>query len=288
MTALAPRRPPSRPAPLARLEAPTPPLGLRLKAFALAELMEAQALLAKPGDGRHEGVHQARKRLRRTRAALALGRKGLGAPGRRLDQGLGRLCRGLSPLRDAQALIEGLQRLPASEPGALSAALPQMLALAHQRRDDCLARTLARDPDFRRRRDRLLAMAARLEALDWDRVKPGAIAKALARSEKRLARARRRAAREPANDERWHAMRRRLRRLRQQDHLLAALEPGLRPAASVTAEEAAVLGEAQDDALLLRHCRSRSPFPPPLRALLRAEVRTRLGRVRRPLATAKD
>lgn len=277
----------SRPAPVAKPEAPTPPLGLRLKAFALAELKEAQALLAKPGDGRHEGVHQARKRLRRTRAALALGRKGLGGSGRRLDEDLGRLCRGLSPLRDAQALIEGLQRLPASEPGALAAALPQMLALAHQRRDDFLARTLSRDPDLRKRRDRLQAMAVRVEALGWDRVKPGAIAKAMARSEKRLAKARRRAAREPANDERWHAMRRRLRRLRQQDHLMATLEPGLRPAASVTAEEAAVLGEAQDDALLLRHCRSHSPFPPAVRAMLRTELKTRLGHVRLPMATAK-
>lgn len=287
MTPPAPRRSRSRPAPVAKPEAPTPPLGLRLKAFALAELKEAQALLAKPGDGRHEGVHQARKRLRRTRAALALGRKGLGGPGRRLDEDLGRLCRGLSPLRDAQALIEGLQRLPASEPGALAAALPQMLALAHQRRDECLARTLVRDPDFRQRRVRLQAMAVRVEDLDWDRVRPGAIAKAMARSEKRLAKARRRAGRELANDERWHALRRRLRRLRQQDHLMATIEPGLRPVASVTAEEAAVLGEAQDDALLLRHCRSHSPFPPAMRVMLRAELRARLGCVRRPLATAK-
>lgn len=280
MTPTARRRPP----PVAPPEAPGLPLGLRLKAFALAELRDAQDLLAKPGAGRHEGVHQARKRLRRTRAALALGRKGLGEAGRRLDADLGRLCRGLSPLRDAQALIEGLQRLPASRPGALSAALPGMVSLANRRRDHCLARELSRDPDLLRRRLRLAAMAARLEALDWSAVKPGAVAKAQARSERRLARARRRAGREPASDDRWHAMRRRLRRLRQQDHLLAALAPGLCPVASVSAEEAAVLGEAQDDALLLRHCRSRSPFPPPLRALLRAEVRTRLGRVRGPLA----
>lgn len=272
--------------PLATPEAPTLPLGTRLRAFALAELREAQALLAKPGEGRHEGVHQARKRLRRARAALALGRKGLGREGRRLDEDLGRLCRGLSPLRDAQALIEGLQRLPASEPAPLAVALPEMVALARLRRDDCLARSLARDPDFQRRRERLQAMATRLEALDWSDVKPGAVAKSVARSEARLAKARRRAVRDPKDDARWHAMRRRLRRLRQQDHLLAALEPDLRPAGSVTAEEAAVLGEAQDDALLLRHCGSHSPFPPPLRRLLRAEARVRLGRVRTPASAA--
>lgn len=275
-------RPPVKPAPAGTPQAPPLPLGRRLKVFALSELAEAQALLAKPGESRHEGVHQARKRLRRTRAALALGRKALGREGKRLDEDLARLCRGLSPLRDAQALIEGLQRLPASEPGPLAAALPDMVALARRRRDDCLARSLARDPDFQRRRDRLKAMAARLEALDWDEVTPGAVAKSVVRSEERLARARRRATRAPKDDARWHAMRRRLRRLRQQDHLLAALEPGLRPVGNVTAEEAAVLGEAQDDALLLRHCGSHSPFPPPLRRLLRAEARVRLGRVRTP------
>lgn len=282
------RRTLSRPAPVAKPDAPSLPLGLRLKAFAISGTEEARALLAKPGDDRHHGVHQARKRLRRTRAALALGRKALGRDGRRLDEELGRLCRGLSPLRDAQALIEGLQRLPASEPGPLASALPEMEALARQRRDECLAKTLARDPDLKRRRERLLALARRLEALDWEGVKPGAVAKAIARSEERLAKARRRAARDPRDDARWHAMRRRLRRLRQQDHLLAAVEPGRQPIGSVTAEEAAVLGEAQDDALLLRHCGSRSPFPPPLRKLLRAEARARLGRVRTPLAPAKD
>lgn len=284
------RNTPVKPTPAAKPtaipEAPARPLGLRLQDFALVELREAQALLAKPGDDRHEGVHQARKRLRRTRAALALGRKALGREGRRLDEDLGRLCRGLSPLRDAQALIEGLQRLPATAPGPLASALPDMVALARKRRDDCLARALVRDPDFKRRRDRLQAMIVRLEALDWAGVKPGAVAKSIARSEKRLAKARRRAARDPRDDARWHAMRRRLRRLRQQDHLLSAVEPDLRPVGSVTAEEAAVLGEAQDDALLLRHCGSHSPFPPPLRRLLRAEARARLGRVRTPAPAA--
>ncbi len=54
----------------------------------------------------------------------------------------------------------------------------------------------------------------------------------------------------------------------------------------VTADEATVLGEAQDDALLLRHCGSHSPFPPLLRKLLRAEARARLGRVRAPAPAA--
>lgn len=275
-------RPAAAPSAAAESPPPLPPLGQRLKAYALAELGEAQALLATPGDKRHGGVHQARKRLRRTRAALALGRKALGREGRRLDDDLGRLCRGLSPLRDAQALIEALQRLPATAPGPLASALPDAVVLAHRRRDAILAAALARDPDFKRRRARLRAMALRLEGLAWADVTPRAVAKAAVRSEERLAKARRRAQRDPGNDARWHTLRRRLRRLRQQDHLLAALAPDLRPADSVSAEEAAVFGEAQDDVLLLRHCGSHSPFPPPLRKLLRAEARARLARARKP------
>jgi CHAD domain-containing protein len=285
MATRAPRTTAAKPAPAARPDAPALPLGLRLKAFALSELCEAQALLAKPGEQRHEGVHQARKCLRRTRAALDLGRKALGGEGRRLYEDLGQLCRGLSPLRDAQALIEGLRRLSVGEPGAFATALPELVDRARQRRDDRLARALVRDPDFQRRRDRLQAMAARLELLDWVEVQPGAVAKAVARSEERLAEARRRAARDPGDDTRWHVMRRRLRRLRQQDHLLAALQPELRPDDKATADEATALGEAQDNALLLRHCRSRSPFPSTLRNLLRVEARAQLHRGRSPLAT---
>ena len=272
----------SRPGPAPKPLASGLPLGLRLRAFALGELAQAQLLLAKPGESRHEGVHQARKCLRRTRAALALGRKALGRDGRTLDDDLGRLCRGLSPLRDAQALIEGLQRLPVAGADPLALAVPDMVALARQRRDQFLARSLVRDPDFQRRRDRLKAMAVRLEGLDWQGVKTGAVRKAVARSEARLAKARRRATRHPGDDALWHAMRRRLRRLRQQDNLLAGIQPDRRPTDTASADEATVLGEAQDDALLLRHCGSHSPFPPPLRRLLRAQVRVRLCSVRAP------
>ena len=43
---------------------------------------------------------------------------------------------------------------------------------------------------------------------------------------------------------------------------------------------------AQDDALLLRHCASRSPFPPPMRRLLRDLARERLARVRDSVVVA--
>ena len=260
--------------------APDPDLGLRLRDFVLAEMHEAAAQLARPGDDRHQGVHQARKRLRRVRAVLALGRPALGDAGRRLDDEIGQLCRGLSPLRDAQALIEGLERLDADEAGERAGG-PEAVGLARQRRDTQLQLALARDPDFRRRRERLADLGRRLERLDWESLDPPCVAAAVKRSERRLERAFKRARRAPGDEERWHVMRRRFRRLRQQDNVLAQEQPDLRPARPVSADEAAALGEAQDDALILRCCGRHSPFPPELRASLRRLARDRLGRARR-------
>ncbi|KFN48598.1 hypothetical protein N790_06165 [Arenimonas malthae CC-JY-1] len=259
---------------------PQEPLGQRLRDYALSELTSAAEQLAREGDARHAGVHQARKRLRRTRATLALARRPLGDTGRRLDDALGQACRGLCGLRDAQALVEGLARLEATAPVELREQLPHAIALASARRDALMAAALARDPGFERHRKRLLALAARLARLDWDAVDETVVAKGVARSERRLAKARRRAERAPGDDERWHVLRRRLRRLRQQDHLLLALAPELRPASGASPEEATTLGEAQDDVLLLRACGRGSPFPVPLRRALRALAARRLRQVR--------
>lgn len=264
-----------------RDQAPADPdLGPRLRRFVLAEIDGAAAQLARPGDDRHTGVHQARKRLRRVRAVLALGREALGKSGRRLDEELGRLCRGLSPLRDAQALIEGLERLgPGDE--ADPAAWSDAIGLARIRRDRQLQTALARDPDFRRRRARLQAFARRLDRLDWGAVDAPVVAAAVARSERRLERVQRRVRRSSGDEERWHVMRRRFRRLRQQDNVLAQELPELRPARPVSADDASALGEAQDDALILRCCGRHSPFPPTLRQSLRRIARERLVRARR-------
>lgn len=263
-----------------------PPIGDALRAFALDELANAARQLAREGGDRHAGIHQARKSLRRVRATLALARRALGEPGIRLDEDIARLCRGLSALRDGQALVEALKRLDPAAPPVLQALLPQAIELAKARREDLLQRALARDPGLARRRQRLEAFAQRLARLPWNEVRGKRVARAVARSERRLAKSRRRVLRQPGHDERWHVLRRRLRRLRQQDHLLLALAPDLRPVAGVPLDEATMLGEAQDDVLLLRHCGSRSPFPPALRRELRAVARERLRRVREAVAAA--
>jgi CHAD domain-containing protein len=257
------------------------PLGMRLLVFAGEQLQQAQIDLARKGEALHEGIHQARKCIRRARATLALGARVFGQRADALDDELGRLCRGLSHLRDAQALIEVLQRLDAQAPDRIRAILPAAERLARQRRDDILERALARDPAFMARRMRLQAAQHRLARLDWRAVDEADLSSAIKRSQRRADKAAKQVKRHRDDDDAWHIYRRRLRRLRQQDSLLTALLPAVRLSKKRSHALADVLGESQDDALLLRHCDSRSPFPSDQRKQLRAIARERLRRTRR-------
>jgi CHAD domain-containing protein len=232
--------------------------GPALRALALHELAAAREQLARSGEARHEGVHQARKALRRSRAALALGRKRLGSRSKRVDADLASLCRGLSPLRDAQALVETLERLLSNAPEPLQSELPELIQQARDRRDQRLSKALDRDPELEHRRTRIEALAGRLAKLDWARIDEHSVAAAVAHSERRLTTARERIALYPGEDARWHTLRRRLRRLHQQHNLLRRIAPVWQVDAHATSDEASRLGEAQDDALLLRHCRRNS------------------------------
>ena len=100
-------------------------IGPRLMAYASEQLLQAETHLARKGEARHSGIHEARKCIRRARATLALGASVFDRRAKRLDDDLGRLCRGMSPLRDAQALIEALRRLENSAPPAVHAILPR-------------------------------------------------------------------------------------------------------------------------------------------------------------------
>jgi CHAD domain-containing protein len=256
------------------------PLGLRLLVFAGQQLQQAQTGLSRKGEALHEGIHQTRKCIRRTRATLALGARIFGPRAQALDDELGRLCRGLSHLRDAQALVEVLQRLDAQAPEPIRAILPAAERLARQRRDDILERALVRDPAFMARRLRLQAAQQRLARLDWRAVDEAEVSSAIKRSQRRADKAAKQIKKHPDDDEAWHVYRRRLRRLRQQDSLLAELLPALRLSKKRARDLADILGESQDDALLLRHCDRRSPFPSDQRKQLRAIARERLHRTR--------
>ena len=255
-------------------------IGTCLSAFIQAQLQAAQQQLARKGLARHQGIHEARKCIRRTKAALAIGLPVFGERGMRLNSELGRICRGLSPLRDAQALIEVLQRLHASAAGTLQHILPEAESAARQRRDLMLDKALAGDPKFKRRCLRLQRISERLQRLAWDSVSENDVAAAVKRSERRLEKAGKRVRQCPNEDERWHGYRRRLRRLRQQASLLSRMGVDIGLQADAFKAQTDALGEAQDDVLLIRHCGSRSPFAREHRRLLRKSAHQRLFNAR--------
>jgi len=256
------------------------PTGVPLRDLALAQLDIAHALLAGAPDTLHQGIHQARKSVRRVRAALALASGRLGHATERVDAELRRWCRGLSPLRDAQALVEALGRLQDDDfaaPGDGRLAI----ALAVQRRDSTLHSALARDPAFASRRARLVRVRRQIESLPWHLADPSTALANLAKASRRVDKARERAGRHPDRDLDWHRLRRRIRRVRQMQ-TLAATAYGIAADSDASSDAIAeALGLAQDDGLILRTCRSRAAFPLSIRRALHAGAVERIVRARR-------
>jgi CHAD domain-containing protein len=247
-------------------------IGAALQADAAHELERAARQLARPGEERHDGIHQARKSIRRARAALALGGAAFAAsaPVRRIDAELRSLCRGLSSLRDADALRDALLHLQADAVlGPIEC--ERLCAFVATLRARRLAAALARDPDFARRRARLQAALARVAALPWGGVDEAAVRAAHAESLSRLGKALKRT-RKSEDPEDWHRLRRRLRRLRQQESALGRCAPALGLQTAGIGELAERMGGAQDHALLLAHCQRSGVFPARDRATLRRLV----------------
>ena len=259
--------------------AASPPRAL-LGKLVLEQLQAAHDLLASGPASIHQGVHQARKQLRRVRAALALAGPVLRASAQRLDAELGRLCRGLSPLRDAQALVEALTRL-GEDGAAIPTDLSAAIALAEQRRETVLAAAMARDAGFASRRRRIKRALVFVGRLPWQRVDCQTAMASLDHAGRRVAKAEKRANKHPGRDEAWHRLRRRVRRLRQmQSRAQAAF--GIDQAMHDDSEHlATALGQSQDDTLIVRYCQSRSPFPAPMRRDLCAIATGRIRHARR-------
>jgi len=247
-------------------------IGDGLRAYAEHELERAARQLGRPGDERHAGVHQGRKAIRRTRAVLALCAEALAsAPAAdRLDRELRGLCRGLSALRDADALRDGLLQL-ARDAVIGPIECERLLASVAARRAERLAVALRRDPDFARRRERLQRGREALDTLPWAAVTDTVVVRGHARSLKRVEQARRRAV-DSDDPEDWHRLRRRLRRLRQQESALAEVAPGADWETPGLGELAERMGLAQDHALLLARCRRHGLFAARDRATLRRLV----------------
>jgi CHAD domain-containing protein len=266
-------------------------IGIKLGDFVLEQLTQAQGLLVCRGEKRQQGVHEARKCMRRARSAIAmLDGKRLKAASR-LDKSLAKLCRSLSSLRDAQALNEALSRLGQAKsigemtsPSADAAMLSRALVAADAIRKQALKQALLQDPEFAERRARLQSAGADSAALPWLELTAQDLTAALQYSDQRAEKAARRAAKDTKDDERWHSFRKRVRRLRQQRGILEKIAPRLLPKqlsgkkhANAKAQE---LGESQDDALLLQFCKQPSHFKKDVRIWLREVAKARLKQVR--------
>jgi len=239
-----------------------------LRSYACAELDRAIAHLGWRGGRVHEGVHQARKSLRRTRATLALGAVVLGPGAELIDREVRRVNRRLSKMRDAQALVETLDRLIAK--GKPPEALP---VLRRARRTAAIARVesarreLASDPNLARKRALLSTLRAALPALPWDSLTETRVRDALANGLVEIDVAGSRA-RATGRDDDWHRWRRRVRRLSQQHRAVGSLIVDINAARRRVKTLAELLGEGQDYALLHDHCGKRSIFPDPDRQIL--------------------
>lgn len=231
------------------------PLGLRLHAYVDAELAHAAAELAWRGARRHEGVHLARRHLRRVRAVLALARQPLAELGETVHARVRRALHSLGPVRDAQAMLDTFDRLVEDTAPRV---LPRRVALrsALQRdRDALMAGLLARDADFARLRRRLQAMREWLNDAPWQALRREHVDTALHRGERRLHKAAKRARRQGDAAAR-HRWRRRWRRLRQQAGALEAVGSRAGHAQHASAGRgSSVLGE-EHDLHLLRNCLS--------------------------------
>src|SRR5262245_59872294 len=141
-----------------------------LRAYADAELGRAIAHLGWHAGRVHEGVHQARKSLRRTRAVLALGAPILGPGATLIDREVRRVNRRLSRMRDTQALVETLDRLigKKSTPDETLPVLRRARRTAAQARAEGARRELADDPNLGRKRAVLTMLRAGLQALPWE------------------------------------------------------------------------------------------------------------------------
>jgi CHAD domain-containing protein len=269
------------------------PIGKKLGEFVRQQLLQAEGLLARAGEKRHKGVHEARKCMRRVRSVVAMLDKKNAKAASRLDQDLGELCRSLSSLRDAQALNEALSRLAKarSEPNPETAPelhdkelLERALVCAAAIRTEALEQELLRDPDLANRRAQLQVFVAESAALPWLEMTEQDLNEALDDSEKRLEKAAIRAKKDLKDHDRWHCYRKRVRRLRQQHGILEKIAPkllahGLNDVKRSEAK-ATELGESQDDALLLQFCKKPSAFDKELRRWIRAIAKARLKQTR--------
>ena len=259
-------------------------LGAALRDYGLAELATAIDALRMRGSRVHAGVHRARKSIRRTRALLALGGAALGPGAALLDRQLRRVNRRLSPLRDAHALVETIDRLTLkARDEAVSGVLKRARRVAAGRRA-----TLARTPPFTQplgdAQALLMTLQAALHGLPWASLVAEEVIEAMAAAARKAEGARHRAQTRGKSED-WHRWRRRMRRMSQQHRAATSVRLAPVPPSLFDKNLTEQLGVMQDLSLLVEHCERDSPFSKPDRQVLRRFAEGTLARQRRRVAS---
>jgi CHAD domain-containing protein len=212
------------------------------------EQLEAAAEILDAGEDPVEAIHDARKRIKKTRALLRLARPGMKPKAyRRLNRELRDTGRGMSGSRDADVLVETVEdlaeRFGSRAPKTFFAGVRQPLA-TH-------AQALRKDADATCHVAALRGLAEDewpLRGLDAD-----ALTEALQRTYARGRKAFVRADREPTTTN-LHEWRKRVKDLWYQQRLLADTWPGVMKAQAKEAKTLSkLLGEDHDLAVLAEH-----------------------------------
>jgi CHAD domain-containing protein len=227
-----------------------------LSRVASEQLSDALAGLQDPGDP-VKAVHEARKSVKKSRAALRLARPALPKDAyRREDRALRDAGRSLSGARDADVLLETVDalserfagQLPEAEFAELRERMAEQLAAVREGGDDTAAAA-----------ELLEAAAARIEqwpldSVDWDTALDGAT-DAYARGRKALA-----IAEDDPDDEHLHDLRKRVKDLWYHQRLLTDAWPGIMNAQVDETDGLAVnLGDDHDLAVLTDYLRRTAP-----------------------------
>ena len=187
------------------------PVADGIKRVILEEIEKAEAMLRQEGEERDAGIHDARKAFKKIRAVLRLVRRDLGSTYRHENAWFRDSARGLSDLRDAQAVLESFDKLQKAFPDEMKAKGFGEIRLALARR-----RTRIGDNDgdlvrnAERVRETLQDVHQRVAAWDLKRTGFAAVGPGLRATYGRGRRARVEAFRSPS-DQAFHDWRKRVK-----------------------------------------------------------------------------
>lgn len=227
---------------------PALPVDMEVRRIAAGEIAAIAALLKDTPEGRQRSLHGARKRLKRLRGLLKLVREGDEAFHTRENRRYRDMARSLSSVRDADALVETLDRFLAN-PGAKAAADLAVIRAHLERRRDRIVCEQAEQEAVPTALVSLCEAQAALDALDLPRTQQEG-ARLLSRGARAMivnARKALKAARRGGRSEDFHELRKALKYHWMHLNLLGHMWPGHTPARRRRADGLAdKLGELND------------------------------------------